>query len=256
MSDVDIVSLKGDVSKQNELVSIDGMLNFLESMRYIKCSTFEKIKYSIPKHYDTIDLLSINDFCVYVGTELNETERSEVQYWISEAQSLFIQLKEIFLLLVSFEKTILMNEICKTFILQQKLEYIHLIFKNLNDIVCKKRKCMNVKKEKRTRINISGIPPFLLPLIELYIEGNHLSCLTIAEFAIFLADTIQSNLPLIAKEKTSLKIVLEASLNKKYPLMTRKHLSFRLFHFLSSISALKIYAHREDILEKTFLRKK
>lgn len=231
------------------------ILAYLHSLRFANCSVHDKIIYKIPRCYEVIDLLDIDQFQIYTGNEMCDREIQDAETWIYKGITLLKELNDILLLFYSNENVPSMNHMVQITILQEKLEHIHFILKILNHIACKQRERMNIMKEKRVDLKISGVPPYLLNLLELYTEQNKSTSISISELAMFLADTVQSNFPLVEKEQTSLNILLKASKNKKYHLMTKKHLSYRFFSFLSSISSLTSFASKKQLLEETFERK-
>ena len=81
---------------------------------------------------------------------------------------------------------------------------------------------------------------------------QHIGVNSIAEFSIFLAELYQDvhyyNYPLLEKEKAALETLLHASQNFKFNSHTKKTLSHRFFHFLSSLSELKSCPHVESLL--------
>ena len=235
--------------------SLRKILTSLESLRFVKCSTSHRIKFNIPDCHDMIDLLDIDQFFLYIGDQITDNEIQDIETWIHEGIVIIRELNNIFLYFYSNKNEQLLHETVQIAKLQEKLEYAHLILKNLNNIACKKRDCMKTKKDKRISIKISDIPPYLINLLELFVEQNKFKPITISELSIFLAEIAQSDFPLVEKEKTSLKILLGASINKKYPLMTTKHLSYRFFYFFSSIRSFNIFTSEEHLLEKTFQKK-
>lgn len=238
-----------------DLKLLKEILIYLHSLRFANCSIHDKIIYKIPRCYEVIDLLDIDQFQIYAGNEMCDREIQDVETWIYEGITLMKELNDILLLFYSNENVSSMNHIIQITSLQEKLEHIYFILKNLNDIALKQRECMNIMKEKRVNLKISGVPPYLLNLLELYTEQNKFQSISISELAMFLADIVQSNFPLVEKEQTSLNILLKASKNKEYHLMTKKHLSYRFFSFLSSISSLNSFASKKQLLEEIFERK-
>ena len=221
------------------------ILTSLECLRFVKHSTSHKM----------IDLLDIDQFCTHMGDQINDKDVENVEKWIHEGIIVIRELNNILLFFYSSKNVQLLHETIQIAKIQEKLEYTHLILKNLNDLASKKRDCMNTKKDKKISIKICDIPPYLINLLELYTEQNKFMSITISELSIFLADIVQFDFPLLEKEKTSLKILLGASINKKYPLMTRKHLSYRFFYFFSSIRSFNIFASQIHLLEETFQTK-
>ena len=231
------------------------ILTSLECLRFVKCSASYKSKFNIQDCDDMIDLLDIDQFCRYMGDKICDKETEYVEKWIHEGIIVMRELNNILFFFYSSKNTQLLHDTVQITNFQKKLEYAHLILKNLNDLASKKRDCMNTKKDTKISIKICDIPPYLINLLELYTEQNKFMSITISELSIFLADIVQFDFPLLEKEKTSLKILLGASINKKYPLMTRKHLSYRFFYFFSSIRSFNIFASQIHLLEETFQRK-
>lgn len=221
------------------------ILTSLESLRFVKHSTSHKM----------IDLLDIDQFCTHMGDQINDKDVENVEKWIHEGIIVIRELNNILLFFYSSKNVQLLHETIQIAKIQEKLEYTHLILKNLNDIACKKRERMDTKKDTKMSLKICDAPPYLLNLLDLYAEQNKFKTITISELSIFLADIVQFDFPLLKKEKTSFKILLEASINKKYPLMTRKHLSYRFFYFFSSIRSLNIFASQIHLLDETFSKK-
>lgn len=227
----------------------------LESLRFVKCSTSHRIRFNIPECHEMIDLLDIDQFCSYVGDNISDRQIQDVETWIHEGIIVIKELNDILLYFHSNQNAKLLQDTVQITKLQEKLEYAHLILKNLNDIACKKKDCMNIRKDKKTSIKLCEVPPYLITLLELYTEQNKFKSITISELSIFLADIVQFDFPILEKEKTSFKILLGASINKKYPLMTRKHLSYRFFYFFSSIRSFNAFPSQMHILEETFQKK-
>tara|TARA_Y100000813_G_C24108478_1_gene326592 strand:- start:17 stop:913 length:897 start_codon:yes stop_codon:yes gene_type:complete len=231
------------------------ILTSLESLRFVKCSTSHKSKFNNQDCHDMIDLLDIDQFCRYMGDQICDREIENVEKWIHEGIVIIRELNNILLFFYSSKNAQLLNDTVQITNFQEKLEYAHLILKNLNDIACRKREHMDKRRDTKISIKICDIPPYLINLLELYADQNKFMSITISELSIFLADIVQFDFPLLEKEKTSLKILLEASINKKYPLMTRKHLSYRFFYFFSSIRSFNIFASQIHLLEETFQKK-
>ena len=238
------------------------ILTSLESLRFVKCSTSHKSKFNNQDCHDMIDLLDIDQFCRYMGDQITDNEIQDIETWIHEGIVVMRELNNILLFFYSSKNAQLLHDTVQITNFQEKLEYAHLILKNLNDIACRKKEHMdkkgdtkNKKRDTKISIKLNDIPPYLLNLLELYTDQNKFMSITISELSIFLADIVQFHFPLLEKEKTSLKILLEASINKKYPLMTRKHLSYRFFYFFSSIRSLNIFASQIHLLEETFSKK-
>ena len=208
------------------------ILTSLECLRFVKSSASYKSKFNIQDCHDMIDLLDIDQFCRYMGDQICDKETEYVEKWIHEGIVVMRELNNILLFFYSSKNAQLLHDTVQITSFQEKLEYAHLILKNLNDI-----------------------PPYLINLLELYADQNKFISITISELSIFLADIVQFDFPLLEKEKTSLKILLGASINKKYPLMTRKHLSYRFFYFFSSIRSFNIFASQIHLLEETFQKK-
>lgn len=231
------------------------ILTSLECLRFVKCSASYKSKFNIQDCDDMIDLLDIDQFCRYMDDQICDKETEYVEKWIHEGIVVMKELNNILLFFYSSKNVQLLHDTVQITNFQEKLEYAHLILKNLNDIACRKREYMDKKRDTKISIKINDIPPYLINLLELYADQNKFISITISELSIFLADIVQFHFPLLEKEKTSLKILLEASVHKKYPLMTRKHLSYRFFYFFSSIRSFKIFASQIHLLEETFPKK-
>lgn len=238
-----------------DLTLLQKIINCLKFMRFKKCTIIDRITYRIPKYYEMIDLLDMEQFCMYTGHKMDNQELEETKNWIQKGLTGLEELDYILLLFKSQQNLLFLDDIIQINTFQEKLEYVHLIFKNLNDIASQKREYMNCKKDNKITIKMPNIPFYLLNLLELYTEQVEFDYITISELAIFLADIIQFNFPLVATEKKSIDTILQASQNKKYPLMTRKHLSYRFFYFLSSLPSLNIFINKEHVLEETFVNK-
>lgn len=240
--------------------SLQQIISYLNKKRYVCCSEGERQQYNIPSFYKTLDLLNIKEFCIYVGGmkhfRFNSEEIQDIKHWIEEGTNTLDKIQHLITLTESIEKTTIFTmEVIENSFLDEKLSYYNFIFEKLNDIVMKKRK--EIDNPLKTKINISlpNIPPYLKTLIELYVEETNQMSITIAEFSVFLAECIQNNFPFTMNEKQSIHTVLQASQNKKYPLHTLKHLSYRIFFFLSSVPEFKYYTKDESFLNEKFKKR-
>lgn len=231
--------------------------SFLNKKRYVCCSDTERQEYNIPSFYKTLDLLNIKEFCIYVGGmkhfRFSSEEIQDIKYWTIEGMNTLDEIQHLITLMESIEKTTIFTiEVIENSFLDEKLSYYNFIFDKLNDIVIKKRNEIKIPLQTRINISLPSIPPYLATLIELYVDETNQMSITIAEFSVFLAKCIQNNFPFTMDENQSIHTVLQASQNKKYPLYTLKHLSYRIFFFLSSVPEFKHYTKDESFLNEKF----
>lgn len=226
----------------------------LDKNRAFLCSNNDKFLYNIPKKYYKIDLLNIKEFCIYTGgldfISFPLLHLKRIKFYIEKGRQLYEDIK----MLIDVKS--LLNDISiltlQTFdfsiIITMQQEY-NIILEKLKQLIVKIRK--QIIFSLKNSVPCKMFPNYLETLIEVYFEYSETG-INIAELSIFLADITQMNHPLTEKEKVAYQTLLDASQNVKYPLLTRKHLSYRFFYFLCSVGELKYFPKDETILNRFF----
>jgi hypothetical protein len=226
----------------------------LDKNRTFLCSDNDKVLYNIPEEYYKIDLLNIKEFCVYTGgldfISFPLSHLKSIKFYIEKGRFLYQEIK----MLIDV-KCLLHNISILT------LETFHfptvITMQQEYNIILEKLKQLMVKIRKQIVFSLKNsflckmFPNYLETLIEVYFEYSETG-INIAELSIFLADITQMNYLLTEKEKIAHQTLLDASQNVKYPLLTRKHLSYRFFYFLCSVGELKYFPKDETILNRFF----
>lgn len=232
------------------------ILSELDKNRTFICSDNDKVLYNIPKEYYKIDLLDIKEYCIYIGgidfISFPFSHLKRIKFYIRKGRQLYEDIK----MLIDV-KTLLHNISILTLetfhfptVITMQQEY-NIILEKLKKLIVKIRK--QIIFSLKNRFLCKMLPDYLETLINLYFEYSENS-IDIAELSIFLANVTQMNYPLTDKEKIAHQTLLHASQNVKYPLLTRKHLSYRFFYFLCSVGELKYFPKDETILNQLFTR--
>jgi len=223
--------------------------------RMVFCSKDEMNLYNIPRDYNIFDLLDIDDFFIYSGIfrkeEVSIEQVQKVDDLIEKGLEIFKDVENLSCLACIVKKNSVLYLDCTQYPFQEKYKQYQQIIKVLKEESCQIRR--NIFS-LMTRGKIAKVfPSYLSNLLNLYFQSvQDEEMYSIAHFSLFLADFIQMEYPMTETEKISFQTLFSASQNCKYPLKTRKHLSFRFFIFFASLSDLIDFPLHKELLFATF----